>query len=80
MRIIGAFLFCTGVALFISKRKRDRGEKTWEEDHGITVKTWHIVVCIILGVAISFGATLYSNMQEFSEKQLPGTAITTNIE
>ncbi len=65
LKIIGNFLFVFGLVMIWERRQRTKGIKTWEYKHGIEFKRWHVILCIVLGVILTFAGSLLSNMREF---------------
>ena len=66
INILGTLLLVTGIMLKVNQKKQQKGERTWEGDHGIQIKTWHSVVSIILGIVIMFAGNAMQNIAEAS--------------
>ena len=65
MSFIGEILFIFALSMIWERRRRKKGIETWEYKHGIEYKKWHVILCLILGIALIFLGTLQANLKEF---------------
>ena len=63
--IIGVFCVACGIGFSINRKKQQRGETTWEGNHGIEIKKWWSPALVIFGVILIMASSFASNYSEY---------------